>query len=209
MIGQILAFLAQLTVAVITSAGYWGVFFLMTLESANIPIPSEIIMPFSGFLVSRGIFGFWLIAVIGALGNLFGSIVSYLLAASIVKNRQKFYLFKLLIPDSFLEKAERFFKKYGSVSVFFSRMLPIVRTFISLPAGLGKMNFLKFCSLTFIGSLIWSFTLTYFGKVLGDNWTVLEKYFRQFDVVILAAIIVAGVYWLSHHFGGRMGESKK
>jgi membrane protein DedA with SNARE-associated domain len=200
MVNQILEWLALQIMGLIQFAGYWGVFFLMALESANIPIPSEIIMPFSGFLVSKGVFGFWPVAVIGALGNLFGSVVSYLLAAFIVKNRHKFYPFKLLIPDSFLEKAERFFKKYGSASVFFSRMLPVVRTFISLPAGLGKMNFLKFCSLTFLGSLVWSFVLAYFGKVLGDNWMVLEKYFRQFDVLILAVIIGAGVYWLSRHF---------
>lgn len=207
MVADILGWLASSVMGLIQSAGHVGVFILMSLESANIPIPSEIIMPFSGFLVSKGVFSFWPIVVIGALGNLFGSIVSYLFASFIVKNRHRVYFLKILISDSFLGKATVFFNKHGSVSVFFSRMLPIVRTFISLPAGLGKMNLVRFCSLTFVGSLIWSLVLTYLGKVLGDNWTVLEQYFRQFDVIILAVIILAGIYWFNRHFSGKIKKN--
>ncbi len=172
----------------------------MSLESANIPIPSEVIMPFSGFLISKGVFGFWPVVFVGALGNLFGSIVSYWLASTIVNNRERVYFLKILISERFLEKSKTFFEKYGSFSVLISRILPILRTFISLPAGIGKMKFFRFCYLTFIGSFIWSLFLTYLGKILGDNWNVLEKYFRQLDLAIALIIILAAIYWAKKHF---------
>jgi membrane protein DedA with SNARE-associated domain len=200
---DILAWFASLVITLIQSTGYVGIFILMMLESANIPIPSEIIMPFSGFLVAKGALGFWWVTLVGTLGNVFGSIISYLLASYIVRYRHKIFFLKVLISDDFLAKSSKFFDKYGSVSVFFSRMLPILRTFISLPAGIGKMKFSKFVCLTFLGSFIWSVVLTYFGKVLGDNWNVLEKYFRQFDLIIVAIILALGVYWMTHHFRGR------
>jgi membrane protein DedA with SNARE-associated domain len=201
MISQALGWIASLVTNLIQSAGIVGVFALMTLESANIPIPSEIIMPFAGFLVSKGVFGFWPVVLAGTFGNLVGSMLSYGLASLILEDRSKISFLKSLISKSFLEKAHRFFEKYGSASVFFSRILPILRTFISLPAGLGKMNFARFCALTLAGSFIWSLALTYLGKVLGENWMVLEKYFREFNIVIVLIIVLAGVYWVKHHFG--------
>lgn len=201
-ISGIIAFLAQQIVEFIRGSGYVGIFILMAFESANIPIPSEIIMPFSGFLVSQGNFSLIAVIIVGALGNLFGSIASYFLASFIVKNRHKVGILKVLISDEFLERANIFFERYGNISVFFSRVLPVIRTFISLPAGLGKMNFTKFCTLTFIGSLIWSAVLAFMGWILGNNWNILEPFFRKFDVVIVAAIIAAGVYWFIHHFKG-------
>lgn len=201
-ISNLIAILAQWIVEFIRMSGYWGIFVLMALESANIPIPSEIIMPFSGFLASQGSFGLAAVIIVGTLGNLFGSILSYFLASFIVKNRHRFGILKVLISDDFLGRANKYFEHYGNMSVFFSRMLPVVRTFISLPAGLGKMNFFKFCSLTFLGSLLWSAVLGYMGWVLGSNWEILGSYFRKFDIIIVAALIAAGVYWFAHHFKG-------
>lgn len=206
---NIIAALAQWIVEFIRLSGYGGVFALMALESANIPIPSEIIMPFSGFLASQGSFGLWAVVIVGTLGNLFGSILSYFLASFIVKNRHRIGILRILISDDFLGRANKYFEKYGSVSVLFSRMLPVVRTFISLPAGIGKMNFMKFCGLTFVGSLVWSAVLAYLGWVLGSNWEVLGAYFRKFDVIVVVALIAAGVYWFIHHFNGKIKEGNQ
>ena len=208
MISDVLSWLATAIISLIQSSGYIGVFVLMVLESANIPIPSEIVMPFSGFLAARGFFGLWTVIAVGALGNLVGSVISYWFAEYIVKYRSRFVFLRLLISDNFLERANHFFNKYGSVSVFLSRVLPVVRTFISLSAGIGKMKFSRFVWLTLAGSLIWSAFLAYLGKLLGDNWTILEKYFRQLDVLVLVIIISVAAYWFTHHFKGLPSKIK-
>lgn len=206
MIYEIIRQVSVFVIGTISSLGYAGVFVLMLLESANIPIPSEIIMPFSGFLAFQGHFNFWLVALIGALGNLAGSLISYFASSWLVKKRENSRLLSFLLPKRFLDKAEEWFSRYGSWSVFFSRLLPIVRTFISLPAGLGKMKLEKFSLLTACGSLIWSTFLAWIGFTLSENWASIEIYFRRFDIVILAALAVFLIYWLKKHFGGKMTE---
>ena len=193
MITSILAIISGLILTIIEKIGYFGIFILMTLQSYNIPIPSEIIMPFSGFLASSGKLGFWPVVIIGTLGNLSGAYLSYATARYLLKNgfRKKFMFLENLMSERHLEIAENWFKRFGSISVFFGRMTPIVGTFISFPAGLSKMNIFKFLSFTFLGSLIWSYILTRIGFILGENWGSLEHYFRQFDYVILALIIAA------------------
>ena len=200
MITSVLAYLSHIVILIIESVQYLGIFSLMALESANIPIPSEIIMPFSGFLAQKRELSFWLVVIVGTLGNVFGSIISYYLAVWIVRIRAKIKIVRFFISDDFLDKSKEWFNKYGSWSVFFSRILPIVRTFISLPAGLGKMNILKFSSLTFAGSFIWSIFLTYVGWFLGQNWQSVEKYFRQFDILIVVLILIFGFWWAKRHF---------
>lgn len=196
MIYDLLAFISSSVITVISASGYFGIMFLMALESACIPIPSEVIMPFSGFLVFSGRFSFWLTVFWGAIGNLFGSVLAYLAGyygGRPVIERYGKYIF---ISKKDLEGAQEWFKKYGSVSVFFSRMLPVVRTFISLPAGISKMPFWKFCIYTLLGSLPWSFLLTYAGVITGENWSSLEKYFRKFDWLILILIVLAGAIFI-------------
>jgi len=200
MITSVLAYLSHIVILIIESVQYLGIFSLMALESANIPIPSEIIMPFSGFLAQKRELSFWLVVIVGTLGNVFGSIISYYLAVWIVRIRAKIKIVRFFISDDFLDKSKKWFNKYGAWSVFFSRILPIVRTFISLPAGLGKMNILKFSSLTFAGSFIWSIFLTYVGWFLGQNWQSVEKYFRQFDILIVVLILIFGFWWAKRHF---------
>jgi len=168
----------------------------MALESANIPIPSEIIMPFSGYLVFAGKFSFWLVVLAGTLGNLFGSILGYLVGffggrPFIEKYGKYFFIYK---KD--LDKADFWFSKYGQGIVFFSRMLPIIRTFISTPAGVVKMNFRKFCLFTFFGSLPWSLFLTYLGFKAGENWQKLEIYFQKFDWLIIVLILLGVGWWI-------------
>lgn len=202
MLENILNWLAREIISLINSLGYGGVFLLMALESANIIIPSEIIMPFSGFLVARGNFSFWGVVFWGAAGNLVGSIFSYKLASGIISLREKSKVVKFLIPQSLLEKSQRWFFRWGEATTFFSRLLPIIRTFISFPAGLGKMKFWRFCLYTFLGSFLWSTLLTYLGLVLGENWPTLRTYFEKFDYLVAALIVGSVVFWLIKHLNG-------
>ncbi|PIR43966.1 alkaline phosphatase [Candidatus Wolfebacteria bacterium CG10_big_fil_rev_8_21_14_0_10_31_9] len=200
MFSLVLTFISSLILLIIQKIGYAGIFVLMLLQSVNIPIPSEITMLFSGFLAFSGVFNFWTVVFIGASGNLFGAYLSYKLAESLVMNdfRNK-PLIRILINDKSLAIAQEWFKKYGAFSVFFSRMVPVMSTFISFPAGMAKMRLDLFLTLTFLGSLIWSFILTKMGFILGENWTVLHVYFRQFDYIILTIIVLVGAFFIWKH----------
>ncbi|MDQ3991313.1 MAG: DedA family protein, partial [Actinomycetota bacterium] len=160
---------------VIGAYGYYAVFALMMLESALIPIPSEVTMPFGGFLVSRGDLSFFWVGMLGAIANVVGSWLAYWLGiwgGRPLVERWGRYVF-LRAHD--LDRAEAWFDKHGEATVFFSRLLPVVRTFISLPAGVARMPFWRFTAYTFLGCLPWSFALTWLGYVLGANWeTVLR-----------------------------------
>lgn len=198
MLEQLSAFIIHL----IQSTGYIGIFILMTLESALIPIPSEITMPFSGFLVSTGNLSFILVVLAGAFGNLIGSLMAYALGyyleeTVILSLVGKYGKFILMTKEDY-EKSLKWFNKYGEAITFFSRLLPAVRTFISLPAGLAEMNILKFSIYTFLGSLIWSTFLTYIGVYLGDNWHSLEGYFRKFEILIAGTFIFVVIFYLNH-----------
>lgn len=189
-------FLSNLLTETIKYLGYPGVFLLMTLESVNIPIPSEVVMPFSGFLALQGSFNFWAAATAGTLGNVAGSLLSYYLADWIIRIREKYRFLKVVLSEKHLEKTNEWFRKYGSYSIFFGRVVPVVRTFISLPAGVGKMNVVKFTVLTFLGSLIWSTFLTYIGFFLGSRWDIIGEYFRKADIVIGVIVVLAVVYFI-------------
>ena len=174
----------------------------MTLESALLPIPSEITMPFAGFLASQGLLNFWLVVTIGALANLAGSLIAYGIGfyleehiiLSIIRRFGKF----ILVTEHDYMRAVSWFKKYGSSLAFFSRLLPAVRTFISLPAGLSEMNISKFSAYTFAGSFIWSRLLAYIGFTLGKNWHSLEPYFRKFELLIAGIFILGILFYLNH-----------
>jgi len=183
------------------------VFFLMALDSFNIPIPSEVTMPFSGFLASEGKFSFWLIVIMGTFGSYVGSVCSYYLAEWLVSHRHRAYL-HLILSDAFLGKASTWFSKYGSASVFFGRIIPIIRTFISLPAGLGKVPFGKFSYLTIAGSFLWSLALTYIGWMFGENWDRIGDYFHQFDIVIVGLILIGIGWWVYRHIATKKVKIK-
>ena len=184
--------------------GWPGVIFLMAIESANIPFPSEIIMPLSGWLLiqDKGLPPYYLLLAgfCGALGNLIGSILSYWVGA--IGGRPFLYRFGkyLLISRKDLAMAEDWFSKHGDAAIFFSRLLPVVRTFISFPAGIVKMNFLKFCIYTFIGAFIWSIGLAYGGYVLGSNWEDLRTFMRPFDIPILILIVLGIGYYFYRQY---------
>lgn len=196
MIYDLLAFLSSFVINIISSLGYAAIVILMALESACIPIPSEIIMPFSGYLVWMEKFSFLWVIIWGTIGNLIGSIIAYFVGFYGGRPLIEKYGRYVLISSHDLDQAEKWFKKYGSISVFFSRMLPVVRTFISLPAGVARMPFWKFSFYTFLGSLPWAFLLTYAGLIMGENWQDLEIYFRKFDwlIAILAFVLIG--WWI-------------
>jgi len=197
MLDQVISLVASWIVAVISAAGYLGVVILMAIESACIPLPSEIIMPFAGYLVSIGKFSLVGAATAGALGCNVGSTVAYYIAASGGRAAFERWGKYVLVTHAEIERADAFFARYGSATVFFGRLLPVVRTFIAFPAGLARMPMLKFQVYTFIGSWPWCFALAYIGYVLGDRWNsdpTFRKLFHDFDAVIVV-VLLAGFAW--------------
>ena len=187
MILDIIEFITQL----ISSWGYAGIFITMTLESALIPIPSEVVIPFAGFLAYMGEMNIWLIVLVSSLANVTGSIIAYEVGKYLGRGFIERYGKYILLNMGHLQLVERWFDRYGSLTVLFSRMLPVVRTINALPAGIGKMNFPKFCIYTFIGSIPWNLALVLVGYLLKENWNILEKYSLYID--ILAVLVVAAV----------------
>ncbi|HYQ77732.1 MAG TPA: DedA family protein [Solirubrobacterales bacterium] len=179
----------------IGSAGELGVFLLMVLESACIPVPSEAIMLFAGFSVSEGEMTLFGIVAAGVLGNLVGSWIAY--AVGYYGRLDLLEKNKLIhISPKHLQWADDWFARYGNATVFFSRMLPIIRTFISLPAGVAKMPFWRFSAYTLLGSIPWVLMLAIVGEKVGDNWEDWRHKLGYLDYVVLAAIVVGLGYWL-------------
>lgn len=195
--------LSNAIIQLIQAHGYSAVFVLMLLESMLLPIPSEITMCFAGFLAQQGIVNLWLIIFIGAFANLMGSLIAYgigyyledTLILSLIRKYGKF----ILLREHEYEKALTWFDKYGSGVTFFSRILPVVRTFISLPAGLAKMTIWKFSLYTFLGSLIWSGLLTYIGFVLGKNWDSIHGLFQKFQFGVIGVLVVLVLWYINTH----------
>jgi len=204
MVTAILEFLARLIIAVISQSGYLGIVLLMGVESACIPLPSEVIMPFSGYLVHAGRFSLIGVAVAGAVGCNLGSCVAYYVGAWGGRPLAERYGRYVLVTRHDLETADRWFASYGDWAVFFSRLLPVVRTFIALPAGIARMNFLRFNAYTFLGSLPWCWVLAYAGMKLGERWTVLRTYFHRFDAVIGALLVIGAVWFVRNRWMNRL-----
>lgn len=197
MLEHIISLLASWVVAVISAGGYLGIVALMAIESACIPLPSEIIMPFAGYLVSVGRFSLIGAATAGALGCNLGSTIAYVVAAKGGRKVIERWGAYVLIRPVELERAEKFFIRYGAVTVFVGRLLPVIRTFISFPAGLARMPMLRFQIYSFVGSWPWCFALAYVGMLLGARWDsdpTLRRLFHEFDAAIVAVLIV-GLAW--------------
>lgn len=179
--------------------GYLGIVLLMAIESANIPLPSEFILPYAGYMVQQGELNFHLAALAGAIGCVVGSLPSYWLGYYGGRPFLEKYGKWLLLSHHDLEVAEKWTDKYGDWTFFICRMLPVVRTFISLPAGILKAHFWNFTLLTFIGSWIWSYGLVYVGVVLGENLEIFRHYWHKFDYAIIGVILVLGVWYVWKH----------
>ena len=180
----------QYITSLIQSGGYFFLFFLMILESTALPVPSEAVMPFAGFLIALGKFSFLGVIFFSTLGSIVGSLLSYYIGfyggKPFVERYGKFFLLK---KDD-LTKTENFFKKHGKKAIFISRFIPVVRHLISLPAGAAKMNVFKFSLYTVLGAAIWHAFLSWVGFSLKQNWQEIEQYTKYFDYIFLAAIIV-------------------
>ena len=202
MVAKIIELLSAFIVATISALGYGGIVLLMAIESACIPLPSEIIMPFSGYLVYTGELNLWIVSVAGAVGCVLGSLVAY--GAGMYGGRpfiEKYGRY-VLISHHDLDLADRWFNRFGEVIVFASRLLPVIRTFIAFPAGVARMNLKKFVIYTFIGSLPWCLGLAYAGQKLGEQWDTnptLKTLFHRFDFAIGIAIVLAAVWWVWRH----------
>jgi len=192
MILNILEFITQL----ISSWGYAGIYVTMTLESALIPIPSEVVIPFAGFLAYMGEMNIWLIVLVSSFANLTGSIIAYEIGKYLGRGFIERYGKYVLLNMKHLELIERWFDKFGSLTVLFSRMLPVVRTVNALPAGIGNMNFFKFCLYTFIGSIPWNLALVLVGYLLKENWNILEKYSLYIDILAVF-VAVAVIFYIA------------
>ncbi|MCL6612066.1 MAG: DedA family protein [Peptococcaceae bacterium] len=189
----------RLITARIAALGYWGVAIGMAIESCNIPLPSEVILPFGGYLVSTGKLNFFWTAIAGTVGGTAGSIISYLLGLWGGRPFLLRYGRYIGISEKRLAMADHWFYKYGEATVFFTRLMPIIRTFISLPAGISGMNFPRFVIYTFLGSLPWCFFLTYLGVKLGEHWEDLKVWFHRADA-LMAAVILGTVLYLWYRY---------
>jgi membrane protein DedA with SNARE-associated domain len=197
MISRIISVLSVYIVAVISKAGYGGILLLMAIESACIPLPSEVIMPFSGYLVHTGRFGLFWVATAGALGCNLGSFVAYYVGYYGGRPLVERYGSYILLSHKELDWADHFFARYGDRTVFISRLLPVIRTFIALPAGIARMSQWRFHVYTFLGSWPWCLALAYIGMRLGEKWDTdprLKIWFHRFDAVI-ALVLVTGIVW--------------
>jgi len=199
----IITILTNFIIHVISQAGYAGVAVLMAIESAAIPLPSEIIMPFAGYLVKEGRFNLVLLALFGGLGSAVGSAVTYWLGRYGGRPLVERYGKYILISHNDLELADRFFVRFGSLSTFIARLLPVVRTFISIPAGLARQPFGPFLVYSFLGSALWSGLLAYLGLRLGEEWMSLREKVHGLDYVIVGLIVVGIIWWVRRHFRHR------
>lgn len=197
---QLIAWVASLATGLTSFLGYPGIFVLMAMESMVIPLPSEMVMPFAGFLVSAGRFNFWLVVLASTLGSLVGSLISYYMGKYggkiLVAKWGKF----LLLSENDLQKTEKWFEEKGEFTIFIGRFIPVVRHLISLPAGAGNMDLKKFCLFTVLGAGVWNAFLTYLGLVLGNNFELVRRYSEFFSLPAAVIVIVAIIYFLWRHF---------
>jgi membrane protein DedA with SNARE-associated domain len=193
---QVIELLTNTIISFISLTGYFGIFFLMILESALMPVPSEVVMPFAGYLALTKEFDIGLATLAGTLGNLVGALIAYFLGLYLGRNFIIKYGKYILLKKKYLFLTEKWFREYGDKTIFLSRLMPVVRTVISLPAGIGKMDLKKFCIYTFFGSILWNFALTYAGFWLGKNWEVLVEYSNKMNVILIAILALGLILYL-------------
>jgi membrane protein DedA with SNARE-associated domain len=221
----LLAFIDQLVIpflsALYGAIGYLGVMVAMAIESAMIPLPSELILPFAGFLVSDpahvepltgGAWNFWIVVVVATVGNTLGSLVAYAIGAWGGRPFLERYGRYLLIGHHEIELADRFFERYGSATAFFSRLLPVVRTFISFPAGVARMPLGRFIVYSTAGAFFWSLLLVQAGVVLGEHWVAIRHALEPFDLAIAVAVVAAVllfIWWRTGMPGWRLIRGRR
>lgn len=209
MLDAILAPIMKWTTGVISAGGYTAVAGLMAIESCSIPLPSELIMPFAGFLVHKGEMNLFWASIAGAFGCMVGSAVNYWVGAVGGRPFIEKYGRYVLIRKKDLDRADRWFEKWGLWATFIARMLPIIRTFISFPAGVSRVPFIPFLILAFVGSVPWCYMLGLVGLKLGENWTHIRDYLHGFDLIIALVLLGLFAFWLYHHLKPEKDEEQK
>jgi membrane protein DedA with SNARE-associated domain len=200
---KIIAYLVGFITHVIDAGGYAGISGLLALNSAGIPIPSEVILPFSGYLVYLGRFNLFLVALAGAVGCNIGSAIAYWIGAAGGRPLVARYGRWVLMSQHDVDRMSEFFEKYGSVTVLVGRMLPVVQTFVAFPAGIARMSRLRFHAYTTIGSLVWYTCLTYIGKRLGQAWDTdprFHEWFHRFHMVVEIALLLGVIWFVWSHW---------
>lgn len=203
MIEHIVSLLTGFVISVISASGYVGIVLLMGIESAAIPLPSEIIMPFAGFLVAQGRFSLLGIALAGAIGSVIGSAITYWVGLYGGRPLIEHYGKYVFISHHDLNVSDRFFARYGLMATFIGRLLPVVRTFISVPAGIARVPFVRFLIYSFIGSFLWSLLLGFIGMKLGQNWAELRQKIHGLDYAVLILIAFGIAWWIWRHIKHR------
>jgi len=204
---MITEYLVNFVIEIISFLGYPGLLFLMALESMIFPLPSELVMPFAGYLVATGELNLYLAIIFSTLGSLIGSLLSYY-AGKYFGNKFVLHFGRyLLLNEEHLNWTEHWFKKYGEKTIFVSRLIPVVRHLISIPAGVGKMNMSKFIFYTAIGAAIWNTFLLYTGIILQKNWERLHVYFRPLDYLAIGLIIAFAIWFVHQHLKRSKKES--
>ncbi|RJQ22407.1 MAG: DedA family protein [Nitrospiraceae bacterium] len=190
---------AKYTTQLISSSGYFGVFILMAAESTMIPLPSELVMPFAGYLAYTGKFSFWSVCFISALGTIFGSLLSYYVGKYGGEPFLEKYGKYLLINKKDLEWTHNWFNRNGEKTIFISRFVPVVRHLISIPAGIAEMNIKRFTIFTFLGGFLWNTFLTYLGYKLGENWELVRQYTKPFSHAVAVLLLAGAVFFVYKH----------
>ena len=201
--------LADFVLHLFADLGYAGIVVAMAIESCCIPLPSELIMPLAGFLAFQQRFNLWSAAVAGAVGCVVGSAVAYWIGATGGRPLLLRYGRYVLISHHDADRADAFFARYGDLTIFATRLMPIVRTFISLPAGIARMNFGKFIAYTFLGSLPWCLALAYAGYKLGEHWGAVSGVLHKYDVVVGIGILALVALFLYRHLGRRKAVGRR
>ncbi len=207
-LSQVLNYIANFALSLISHIGYFGVFVLMAMESMILPVPAELVMPFAGFLVSTGKFSMLFVFIASTLGTLSGSLISY----AIGKYGGKAFVAKLgkyvFLDYRDLRRAEKWFKESGDETIFIARFIPVVRHLISIPAGMGRMDLKKFCIYTSIGGAIWNMFLAYFGYFLGKNWNKIRHYSEPISYIVAVFLLSAFVYYFYKHIKAKKNEKR-
>jgi membrane protein DedA with SNARE-associated domain len=198
-LSEILAAIGSFVLSTISLLGYAGIFFLMMLESMVVPVPSELVMPFAGFVVAQGNLNFILVIVASSLGSITGSLIFYYIGKTGGHTLVEKYGKYVLVDTEDIKQTEKWFNKRGELTIFIARLIPVVRHLISLVAGVGKMNVRKFMLYTILGATLWNSILTYLGFILGQHWNEVSQYVEQLDIIIVILLIVGCLYFAYRH----------
>ena len=200
MLTQLLISLGQFSIQVILFLGYPGILILMAMESMIVPLPSELVMPFAGFLISEARFTFLGVLIASSLGSLFGSILSYYIGKHLGRPIIIRYGRYFLLNEQHLEITDRFFAKKGEKAVLISRFIPVVRHLISIPAGIARMNIKKFAAYTLIGAAIWNMFLAFLGFKLKNHWDLIHSFSKELDILVIIILIIVIIYFAVKRF---------